>query len=87
MEPATVTIRLALQAQADGTPPEGAADAGLEVLGDLLRPEAGIEIDDDDPHDQRVQEGRHRITAIRDTGVRRTVILRPELVEDAGDPR
>ena len=91
-------ISLALQAQVGGTPPEDAADAvdpascgvggdDLEALGDLLRPETGIEIDDDDPHDQRVQEGRHRITAMRDAGVRRTVLLRPELIEVTGDPR
>ena len=88
-------IRLAVRAQADGTAPEDVADGArpascglsgddLEALGDLLRPETCIEIDDDDPHDQRVQEGRHRITAMRDTGVRRTVVLRPELVKPPG---
>jgi hypothetical protein len=91
-------IRLALQAQAGGTPPGDVADVvdpascglggdDVEALDDLLRPETGIEIDDDDPHDQRVQEGRHRITAMRDAGVRRTVLLRPELIEATGDPR
>jgi hypothetical protein len=49
-------------------------------------PEIGIQVDDDDPRDQHVYEGRHRITAMRDTRVRRTVILRPELIEVAGDP-
>jgi hypothetical protein len=89
-------IRIALQAQSDGTPPEDAADAidaaacglagdEMEALGDLLRPETGIEIDDDDPRDQSVYEGRHRITAMRDAGVRRTVNLRSELIEAAGD--
>lgn len=88
-------IRIALQAQASTTPPESAADAvtpascgldgeDLEALGDLLTPEIGIQIDDDDPH---VYEGRHRITAMRDAGVRCTVILRPELIEASGDPR
>ena len=92
-------IRLALQAQADRTPPEDVADAidpascclggdDLEALGDLLRPETGIEIDDDDPRDQRIQEGRHRITAMRDTGESAAqVLLRPELIEASGDPR
>jgi transposase len=91
------TIRLALQSQADGTPPEDIADAvdpascglggdDLEALGDLLRPETGIEIDDDDPRDQRIQEGRHRITAMRDAGVRRTVLLRSELSPAMSDP-
>jgi hypothetical protein len=91
-------IRIALQAQASGTRPEAAAGAitpascglagdDLEALGDLLTPEIGIEIDDDDPHDQHVYEGRHRITAMRDVGVRRTVILRSELIEAADDPQ
>ncbi len=56
----------------------------MEALGDLLRPETGVEIDDD-PRDQSVYEGRHRITAMRDAGVRRTVTLRSELIEAAGD--
>jgi hypothetical protein len=81
-------IRIALQAQASGTPPEEAAGAitpascgldgdDLEALGDLLMPEIGIQVDDDDPYDQHVYEGRHRVTAMRDARVRRTVILRP----------
>ena len=36
-------------------------------------------IDDEDPRDQRIQKGRHRITAMRDTGVRRTLLVRLEL--------
>ena len=36
-------------------------------------------IDDDGPRDQRIQEGRHRITAMRDAGVRRTLLVRLEL--------
>ena len=91
-------IRIALQAQASGTPPENAVGAvnptscgldgdDLEALGDLLTPEIGIQIDDDDPRDQHVYERRHRITAMRDARVRRTVILRPELIEASGEPR
>ncbi len=91
-------IRIALQAQPSGTPPEDAAGAitpascgldgeDIEALGDLLTPENGIQVDDDDPHAQHVYEGRHRVTAMRDAGVRRTVILRPELIEVSGDPR
>jgi hypothetical protein len=34
-------------------------------------------IDDDDPRDQRIR--RHRITAMRDAGVRRTLLVRLEL--------
>jgi hypothetical protein len=44
----------------------------------LLGPGAGIELDDEDPGDVTIYEGRHRITAMRDAGVRRTVIQRPE---------
>jgi len=35
----------------------------------------------------RIQEGRHRITDLRDARVRRTVLVRLELVEAADDPR
>jgi hypothetical protein len=31
--------------------------------------ETGVMIDDDDPSDQQIQEGCHRITAVRDAGV------------------
>ena len=45
-----------------------------------LLPEAGIELDDEDPADVTIYEGRHRITAMRDAGVRRTIIQRMEVI-------
>ena len=45
--------------------------ADLEALASLLDTQNDLMIDDD-PRDQRIQEGRHRITAMRDAGVRRT---------------
>jgi hypothetical protein len=83
-------IGIALQAQASGTSPGDTFDAldlaacglteddqtGLVLL---LGPGAGIELDDEDPADVTIYEGRHRITAMRDAGVRRTVIQRPEI--------
>ena len=42
---------------------------------------------DDDPRGQRIHEGRHRITAMRDAGVRRTLLVRIELIDAADDPR
>ena len=83
-------IGIALQAQASGTSPEDAFDAldpaACGLAGDdqaglilLLGPGAGIELDDEDPAAVTIYEGRHRITAMRDAGVRRTVIQRSEV--------
>jgi len=88
-------IGIALQAQADGTPPEDILDAvdlaacGLDGddqdgLISLLSAGGGIELDDGDPGDVTIYEGRHRITAMRDVGVRRTVILRSEVTPHLG---
>lgn len=46
----------------------------------LPGPGAGIELDDDDPAGVTIYEGRHRVTAMRDVGVRRTVIQRMEVI-------
>jgi hypothetical protein len=84
-------VGIALQAQASGMSPEDTFDAldlaacglteddrtGLVLL---LGPGAGIELDDEDPAGVTVYEGRHRITAMRDAGVRRTVIQRMEVI-------
>ena len=86
------------QAQADGIPVADVADsvgiasygfggADLEALESLLAVETGLMVDDDDPGDQQIQEGRHRITAMRDTGVQRTVLVRLELIDAAADSR
>jgi len=83
-------IGIALQAQASGTPPEDAFDAldlaACGLTGDdqtglilLLGPGAGIELNDDDPDHVTIYEGHHRITAMRDARVRRTVIQRSEV--------
>ena len=83
-------IGIALQAQASETPPEDAFYAldlaACGLTGDdraglilLLGPGAGIELNDEDPADVTIYEGRHRITAMRDAGVRRTVIQRSEV--------
>jgi hypothetical protein len=76
-------IGIALQAKASGTSPEDTFDAldlaACGLTGDdqtglvlLLGPSAGIELDDEDPADVTIYEGRHRITAMRDAGVLRT---------------
>jgi hypothetical protein len=86
-------VRLARQAQAAGIPVEDTAEAvaagglscelagaDLEAVRALLDVDDGILIDDEDPAEPpAVNEGRHRITAMRDTGVRRTVTVRLEL--------
>jgi hypothetical protein len=83
-------IGIALQAQASGTSPEDAFDAldlaACGLAGDdrtglilLLGPGAGIELDDEDPVGVTIYEGRHRITAMRDARVPRTVIQRSEI--------
>lgn len=83
-------IGIALQAQASGTSPEDTFDAldpaACGLAGDdqaglilLLGPGAGIELDDEDPAGVTIYEGRHRITAMRDAGVPRTVIQRSEV--------
>jgi hypothetical protein len=83
-------IGIALQAQADGTSPEDAlaavdlAACGLagddrDGLISLLAAGEGIELDDEDPGDVTIYEGRHRITAMRDAGVPHTVIPRSEV--------
>jgi hypothetical protein len=42
---------------------------------------SSIMIADDDPDDEPwIHEGRHRITAMRDAGVRRTITIGTELV-------
>ncbi len=40
---------------------------------------------DDDPGDQWIYEGRHRITAMRDAGVRRTLLVRLQLINTADE--
>jgi hypothetical protein len=45
----------------------------------LLGPGAGIVLNDDDPDHVTIYKGRHRITAMRYAGVRRTVIQRSEV--------
>lgn len=92
-------IPIARQAEASGTQPEdlalaidsamcgGLAGNELEAVRDLFIPGAAIEVDDDDPRDRRLQEGNHRVTAMRDARVRRTVTLRSELIEASGDYR
>jgi hypothetical protein len=88
-------IRIARQAEADGTQPEelalaidsvtcgGLAGDELEAVQDLFMPGSAIEVSDDDPRDRYLQEGNHRVTAMRDARVRRTVTLRSELIESA----
>lgn len=78
-------ISIVLQAEADGVPPgsvfleEHAADGDdLEALVDLLAEGAGIEIAGSGRR-EKICEGHHRIAAMRDAGVRRTVIQRLEL--------
>ena len=53
----------------------------VEALDSLLSINTGLMIDDDDPQDRQISEGRHRITAMRDTHVRRTLLLRLELLD------
>jgi hypothetical protein len=91
-------IRLAGQAQAAGIPVEEIAEAiadgglpcelsgaDLEAVRALLGVDSGIIIVDDEPDNPFINEGRHRITAMRDTGVRRTVTVCSELVDADGD--
>jgi hypothetical protein len=85
-------IRIGRQAEADGTQPEdlaliidsaacgGLAGNELEAVQQLFMPDTAIEVNEDDPRDRYLQEGNHRVTAMRDARVRQTVILRPELV-------
>jgi hypothetical protein len=44
-------------------------------------------IADDDPRDRWIYEGRHRIIAMRDARVRRTILVRLELIDAADNPR
>jgi hypothetical protein len=37
--------------------------------------------------DQWIYEGRHRVTAMRDAGVRRTLLVRLELIDAADEAR
>jgi hypothetical protein len=90
-------IRIAQQAEADGTQPDdlygtidsescGLAEEELEAVRYLFTLDGCIGIDDDDPRDRSLQGGNHRVTAMRDARVRRTVILRPELIETTTHP-
>lgn len=85
-------VPVARQAEASGTQPEdldslidaasrGLAGNELEAVRDLFIPGAAIEVNDDDPRDRYLQEGNHRVTAMRDARARRTVTLRAELTE------
>lgn len=88
-----VAIPLALQAEANGTHPDdlvatissasscGLAGDNLDALLGLFTAHGGIEINDDDPDDPWLYEGSHRVAAMRDAGVPRTVVLRSELIE------
>jgi hypothetical protein len=90
-------ILLAAQARAAGIPVEETAEAvasdglpcelsgaDLEAVQALLDVDTGIIIVDEKPDDPFINEGRHRITAMRDTGVRRTVTVCSELVDADG---
>jgi hypothetical protein len=92
----TAAIRIARQTQAEGISADQVAadldaietgltgDDELEALESLLNVYAGIMIDDDDPRDQHIAEGRHRITAMRDAKVMYTVVIRLQLTEAGG---
>jgi hypothetical protein len=73
--------RLVTKASQCAEPPENLVASRRRVrplrIGDP--PSRKSMIDDDDSRDQRIQEGRHRITAMRDAGVRRTLLVRLEL--------
>ena len=47
-------------------------------------PDTAIEVNEEDPRDRYLLEGNHRVTAMRDARVSRTVILCPELTESPG---
>jgi hypothetical protein len=91
-------IRIARQAETNGTQPEdlamaidsvtcgGLAGDELEAVQGLFISGSAIEVNDDDPRDRNLQEGNHRVTAMRDARVRRTITLRSELIESAGYP-
>ncbi|MGH3157193.1 MAG: hypothetical protein ACRDNF_11535 [Streptosporangiaceae bacterium] len=67
---------------ADGHPAtRGFHPCDLEALDSLLSIHTGLMIADDEPRNQWISEGRHRITAMRDTHVRRTLLLRLELLD------
>lgn len=88
-----VAIPIARQAEAGGTQPEdlagtissqscgGLAGDELGALRGLFVPGGGIEINDDESDDPWLYEGNHRVAAMRDAGVPRTVVLRAELIE------
>jgi hypothetical protein len=89
-------IRLARQYQAAGVPVEdiaetvattfgGLAGADLQGLVALLDVDNGIVVVDDDPGGAWINEGRHRVTAMRDAGVRRTILIGADLVSATGD--
>jgi hypothetical protein len=59
----------------------GLGGTDLEALESLLAVETALMIDDDDPRDQHITEGRHRITAMRDAKVQHTVLVRLELTD------
>lgn len=93
-----VAIPIARRAEADGAHPEdlvetidpescgGLTGDELDALRGLFIPGDGIEINDDDPRHRELYEGNHRVTAMRDAGVRRTVVLRSELIEMEDKP-
>jgi hypothetical protein len=89
-----LAIRSIRGAQAAGVAVENVRDYAAEVaavarlsqldacaLMLLLGLGAGIYLNDEDPNNVTIGDGRHRITAMRDAGVLRTVITRLEAVQ------
>lgn len=61
--------------------------AGADLQGLVAQLDVGnsIMIVDNDPDDVWINEGRHRITAMRDASVRRTILIGADLVSSTDD--